>query len=114
MKSWVKFANGQITEGPIGADAQPEGFVEYVQVLNITEQFAPVSVSLALVDGKCVKTVTSQPTYASQRMGAYPALSDQFDMLWHAMDADPSKRVEPFYTAIKAVKDAFPKPPGTT
>ena len=48
--------------------------------------------------------------YFIKRMKQYPQLADQLDMLWHAMDDDPSKRLEPFYSAIKAVKDQFPKP----
>lgn len=47
--------------------------------------------------------------YVSTRLGLYPAITDQLDMLWHAMDADESKRLEPFYSTIKAVKDAAPK-----
>ena len=43
------------------------------------------------------------------RRKAYPAIEDQLDMLWHAMDADPSKRLEPFYTTIKTIKDQFSK-----
>jgi hypothetical protein len=30
-------------------------------------------------------------------------------MLWHAMDDHHLPRVEPFYSRIKAVKDAYPK-----
>jgi hypothetical protein len=48
------------------------------------------------------------------RRRAYPSLGDQMDMLWHAMDANVMPRVEPFYSQIKAVKDANPKPPQNT
>lgn len=44
------------------------------------------------------------------RRKAYPSLGDQMDMLWHAMDDNVIPRVEPFYSQIKAVKDANPKP----
>ena len=43
------------------------------------------------------------------RRRAYPSVEDQLDMLWHAMDTDPSKRLEPFYTTIKTIKDQFSK-----
>lgn len=49
-------------------------------------------------------------SYVDQRITSYPAISEQLDMLWHAMNADESKRSEPFYSTIKAVKDEFPKP----
>lgn len=47
--------------------------------------------------------------YASSRAATYPPIAEQIDMLWHAMDADPAKRLEPFYSRIKAVKRAFPR-----
>ena len=52
--------------------------------------------------------------YARDRAAAYPSIGDQLDMLWHAVDtgdwtAAKVKTTE-FYTALKAVKDANPKP----
>ena len=52
--------------------------------------------------------------YARTRASAYPSIGDQLDMLWHAIDvgdwtAAKVKTTE-FYTALKAVKDANPKP----
>lgn len=47
-------------------------------------------------------------TYAESRREEYPAIAEQLDMLWHAMKDDPSKRLEPFYSSIKAVKDKYP------
>ena len=49
-----------------------------------------------------------------QRDRVYPSIPDQLDMLWHAVDtgdwtAAKVKTTE-FYTALKAVKDANPKP----
>jgi hypothetical protein len=53
-------------------------------------------------------------TYAEKRADEYPKIGDQLDMLWHAVDtgdwtAAKVKTTE-FYTALKAVKDANPKP----
>jgi hypothetical protein len=42
------------------------------------------------------------------RRAVYPSIEDQLDMLWHAMDAGALPRVDSFYDAIKAVKDANP------
>lgn len=50
------------------------------------------------------------PTYDLARARQYPSLGDQMDMLWHAMDANVMPRIEPFYSQIKAIKDAHPKP----
>ena len=57
------------------------------------------------------RTLPPAPPYDHRlaRAQAYPPVEEQIDMLWHAMDEDPSKRLEPFYSRIKAVKTAFPK-----
>ena len=50
--------------------------------------------------------------YKSDRAASYPALGEQLDLFWHAIDADADLKVKlaGFYNAIKAVKDANPKP----
>ena len=49
-----------------------------------------------------------------KRQAEYPSIGDQLDMLWHAIDTGdwtPTKvKTTEFYTALKAVKDANPKP----
>jgi len=47
--------------------------------------------------------------YQRIRATQYPALAEQLDMLWHAMDTGALPKVDEFYSAIKAVKDANPK-----
>lgn len=47
--------------------------------------------------------------YRLRRSVEYPALADQLDALWHAMDAGVLPVVEPFYSSLKAVKDKYPK-----
>ena len=51
-------------------------------------------------------------SYRSKRREAYDTLSNQLDLLWHAIDADSDLKVKfsAFYNSIKAVKDANPKP----
>ena len=52
--------------------------------------------------------------YARNRAAAYPSIGDQLDMLWHAVDSDnwtaAKVKTTSFYTELKAVKDATPKP----
>ena len=52
--------------------------------------------------------------YNEKRVLEYPSIGDQLDMLWHAIDTGdwtPAKvKTTEFYTALKAVKDANPKP----
>jgi hypothetical protein len=111
MTNWVKFQNGQILEGPVAGDRPSGDFVEYVEVVNLPPAHGPITVTLALTGGKCVKTITAQTWYAAERQAAYPPIGDQLDDFWHAMDNNLIPRIEPFYSQIKAVKDEYPKPP---
>jgi len=43
------------------------------------------------------------------RRSEYPPIQEQLDMLWHGMNADETKRIEPFYTLIKEIKEKYPK-----
>jgi len=61
------------------------------------------------VDGQFIPIVKS-PSYAEMRAGAYPAVTEQLDALWHAMDLGQLSKAEPFYSSIKQVKDKYPKP----
>ena len=47
--------------------------------------------------------------YYKDRMFEYPKLEDQFDMLWHAIDDGTLDKTSDFYTALKVVKDKYPK-----
>ena len=62
---------------------------------------------------------TQQAAYDAQEYGrnraiAYPRIQDQLDMLWHAVDTGDwtaaKVKTTSFYTELKAVKDANPKP----
>jgi hypothetical protein len=115
MKSWVKCVNNTIIEGPIGSLEKPEGeaykdYVEYIENINLPPNHGPITLTIELIDGKCVKTVTAEPSYEVQRAAAYPGLGDQLDMLWHAMDTGVLPKVEPFYTDILNIKAQYPKP----
>ena len=60
-------------------------------------------------EAAAVKYKTDRTTNGST---IYPAIGDQLDLLWHAIDADSDLKVKfsAFYNSIKAVKDANPKP----
>lgn len=47
--------------------------------------------------------------YAERRAAEYPGLTEQLDMLWHAMDKGEMPKSEPFYSSLKDVKERFPK-----
>ena len=76
----------------------------------------PNSITVAQIQAKQTELQTAYDAqeYARTRADAYPSIGDQLDMLWHAVDtgdwtAAKVKTTE-FYTALKAVKDANPKP----
>jgi len=48
--------------------------------------------------------------YSKKRAEAYPDVTEQLDMLWHAMNSGQAEKIEPFYSSIASVKQKFPKP----
>jgi hypothetical protein len=49
--------------------------------------------------------------YRKLRRQEYPSVQEQLDSLWHSMNEQSDKKIEPFYSIIKAVKDKYPKEP---
>tara|TARA_R100000234_G_C4878828_1_gene126421 strand:+ start:44 stop:388 length:345 start_codon:yes stop_codon:yes gene_type:complete len=47
--------------------------------------------------------------YQRDRQSEYPAIGDQLDMLFHAIDAGKVDKTSDFYKSLKAVKDKYPK-----
>jgi hypothetical protein len=47
--------------------------------------------------------------YARDRKKSYPAIADQLDMIYHAIDAGALDKDSDFYKALKSVKDKYPK-----
>ena len=78
------------------------------------EDGTEITIDQTLVDAARVeldklKYQTDRTTNGST---TYPAIGDQLDLLWHAIDADADLKVKfaSFYNSIKEVKDANPKP----
>ena len=59
-----------------------------------------------------IKAEKERIAYVAKRKAEYPIFAEQFDLLFHAIDADADLKVKlsGFYNAIKAVKDKYPKP----
>jgi hypothetical protein len=76
----------------------------------------PNSITVSQIQTKQaeLQTAYDAKAYARTRETAYPSIGEQLDMLWHAVDTGdwtPTKvKTTEFYTALKAVKDANPKP----
>ena len=67
------------------------------------------TVTKTVVPKPKVVSETQPDSYSEIRKRMYPSTAEQLDMLWHAMDSGQTEKYEPFYTAIKTVKDAVPK-----
>ena len=90
-------------------------FQLYSNVVNINidsnvytctdEDNKPVTVDMSAVNAEFTKQ-----NYKNERN--YGEIGEQLDLLWHAIDDDADLKVKlaGFYNAIKAVKDANPKP----
>jgi|TARA_A100001388_G_C28640484_1_gene436816 hypothetical protein len=65
----------------------------------------PVTVDMTAVNAEFTKQ-----NYKNERN--YGEIGEQLDLLWHSIDADTELKTKfaGFYNAIKAVKDANPKP----
>ena len=78
---------------------------------QITLVQSEIDAARATLDAEAaaVKYKTDRTTDGST---TYPAIGDQLDLLWHAIDADTDlkSKFSAFYNSIKAVKDANPKP----
>ena len=44
-----------------------------------------------------------------KRRSNYPAIGEQLDLLWHAIDDGTLDKTSDFYTSLKATKDKYPK-----
>ena len=47
--------------------------------------------------------------YVDNRKKEYPAIEEQLDLLWHAIDDGTLDKTSDFYTSLKATKDKYPK-----
>ena len=78
---------------------------------SITLEQSKIDAARTTLDAEAaaVKYKTDRTTDGSK---IYPAIGDQLDLLWHAIDADTElkSKFSAFYNSIKEVKDANPKP----
>lgn len=66
---------------------------------------------LACVDDNYfLETPSIVVDYKTERRCHYPAIGDQLDMLWHAIDTDSLDKNSDFYKELKKIKDKYPKP----
>ena len=61
------------------------------------------------IDAEYLTVLAEYENLEYQRLRQYPAIAEQLDMLWHAIDNGTLNKTSDFYTTIKAVKDTYPK-----
>ena len=87
-------------------DAKPM----YKQVNNLRSEFSSGDYAQAKIDLGNSKWEAQQFGYVQARQEAYGSIGDQLDLLYHDMTASKGDKTGEWYKAIKAVKDANPKP----
>ena len=93
------------------ADAEIEAAKPlYKQVNNDRMEFDEADYDQAKIDLGNYKWEEQQFGYIQKRIDAYPAIGDQLDMLWHALDGDKLDKTSDFYKELKKVKTDNPKP----
>ena len=65
-----------------------------------------------LADGNTATAADAipDPTYQENRVAEYPPIGDQLDLLYKDMLADKGDKTGAWFTAVKTVKDKYPKP----
>jgi hypothetical protein len=80
------------------------------QVNNEVREFTSAEYDQAIEDLAQFKFDEQENGYKRARQEAYPALPEQFDLIWHAIDQDKLDKTSDFYLDLKKVKDDNPKP----
>jgi hypothetical protein len=86
-----------------------EGDYEYEKIQwHLSEGQAPPSKEV--LESKLAKLQADYDSKKYQRDRKYPELGEQFDLLFKDIDSGKVNKDGVFYKALKAVKDAHPKP----
>ena len=83
----------------------PQAYADIVSQANREHK------TIKVVDDKLV-LVEKEPVvlgYKALRAREYPAVKEQLDMLWHAIDNGSLDKESDFYKELKKVKDKYPK-----
>ena len=108
----------KFSDGTNYLDLHPDakGFIENpdgtVEIQDAEGNVLPVSQADIDAERARGEAAIAASLYQRARANEYPSIGAQLDMLYHAIDADANLQTQfaDFYAAIKAVKDANPKP----
>ena len=113
--------NGRITGILSNLDNQTnyESNINFDNSMDITSNLTEEEIffNYHLSNGELVRGLTTDyqaekdtKRIQSLRKTEYPDIGEQLDMLWHAIDTGTLDKTSDFYTVLKSVKDANPKP----
>lgn len=103
---------GRILQSGYGEQSTFSSLLSLFPNAEIIEQSSDPRFDTVDTITKTVKPNTKIPEtldYKQARIQTYPAIREQLDMLWHAMNNGDMPKSEPFYSTLKDIKDAFPK-----
>ena len=79
--------------------------LQWFDKIQIAPTEAAIIQQITLMDAADIASA-----YRQKRTMVYPSVSDQLDMLWHAIDTGtPLDKTSLFYTTISAIKTSIPK-----
>ena len=87
-----------------------ERVVFYTDVTSETVKDAPVAWSAVKAKYDELLTAYTNNNYARKRVNSYDSVEEQLDKLYHDIDAGKLDKTGTWFTSVKAVKDANPKP----
>lgn len=82
----------------------------YTDVTSETTKAAPVAWSAVKAKYDELVTAYTNNDYARKRVTSYDTIGEQLDKLYHDIDAGKLDKTGTWFTSVKAVKDANPKP----
>ena len=82
----------------------------FAQVNNVRREFTDAEYDQAIKDSAAWKLDQQDNNYIRARQESYPALGEQFDLLYHDMVAVKGDKTGEWFKAVKKVKDENPKP----
>ena len=82
----------------------------FAQVNNVRREFTEAEYDQAIKDSAAWKLDQQDNNYIRERQESYPALGEQFDLLYHDMVAGKGDKTGEWFKAVKKVKDDNPKP----
>ena len=83
----------------------------YSEVVTVSDDIAlDINGDQVTLNAALVNAWVDPDTYKYNRVAAYPSIGDQLDLLYKDMVAGKGDSTGEWFKAVKAVKDANPKP----